>query len=649
MYRKLGMMVIFLGLVSFMVYSQDYPQAKRFQQTNPTPPGLRDPSELETFLDGIMEAHMASHHIAGATLAAVKGEKIFLSKGYGFADVEKRKPVSPENTLFRPGSVSKLFTWTAVMQLVEERQLDLEADVNVYLDDFQIPDTFSQPITLTHLLTHTPGFEDVWSGMMARDPDDLVPLKKFLKENMPARIYPPGEVTAYSNYGSALAGYIVEKISGMPFEKYVEENIFKPLRMSQSTFRQPLPSSLKDYMSGGYAFENGMFQKREFELINGMAPAGALSASSVDMAKFMIAHLQNGKYRGKRILEEETARRMHRQLFTNHPRVEGNAYGFWERSQNNIRMIGHAGDTNLFHTLLILIPEHQVGFFVSYNSVGGGGTPREELLEAILDRYYPLPQIVEPQASKELRRKGARYTGHYASTRTIQTTFEKIGSLMSGVKVRLTEKGTLLTQMPGEREDKQWVMREPSLFQEVGGENTLVFKKNGEGRIQHMVFSHLPYFAFEKLAWYESPPFHFIVLILMVFVFLTTVIWPLGALYRTACRRQQRKQKLPFLARLARCFAGGMSGLFLIFLIGFTVIFTDAQEISYGVPLILKVLLALPVVSSLLALGVLGMTVLAWKERYWTLCGRIHFTLIFLVGGGFVLFLNYWNILGFWF
>lgn len=644
MIRKLGIVILFVGLISFPAYSQDFPQTRRFQQTNPTPPGLRDPSELEAFLDGIMKAHMASHHIAGATFAAVKGGEIFLSKGYGFADVEKKKPVTPDETLFRPGSVSKLMTWTAVMQLVEEGRLEMDADVNVYLDEFQIPDTFPQPITLTHLLTHTPGFEDVWTGMMARNPENLVPLKEFLINNMPVRIYPPGEITAYSNYGSALAGYIVEKISGVPFEKYVEEHIFKPLRMNHSTFRQPVPSFLQENMSGGYAYENGVFQRRKFELINGMVPAGALSATSNDMAHFMIAHLQNGEYKGNRILEEKAVRRMHTQLFTNHPRLEGNAHGFWERNQNNIRMIGHAGDTDLFHSLLILIPEHQVGFFVSYNSVGGGGAPREELLEALLDRYYPLPQVSESPSSQELRRKAARYTGHYASTRKVQSTFEKIGSLMSVVKVSLTEEGTLLTQRPGETGDKQWVMAEPFLFREVGGEETLVFKENGE---LTMFFSHLPYFGFEKLPWYEAPPWQFLVLGLMVFVFLTTVIWPLTALYRVACRRGEKKKKSSFLPRFARYLEGGMSGLFLIFLVGVAFLFADAQKLAYGVPLILKILLVFPLVSSLLALGVLGIMVLSWKDRYWSLCGRIHFTLIFLAGVGFVLFLNYWNLLGF--
>ena len=193
--------------------------------------GLTDAGDLETFLDGIMRIHMESRHIAGAVFVAVKDGEIFLSKGYGYADVDGRKPALPDKTLFRPGSVSKLFVWTAVMQLWEQGRIDLDADINTYLRTFQIPDTFPQPITMKDLMRHTPGFEETVLGMAARMPADLVPLGEYLQKNLPERVFPPGEITAYSNYGSALAAYIVEVVSGIPFEEYLERSIFVPLGM----------------------------------------------------------------------------------------------------------------------------------------------------------------------------------------------------------------------------------------------------------------------------------------------------------------------------------------------------------------------------------------------------------------------------------
>ena len=207
-----------------------------------TPSGVHEltASDVEAFLDGIVPLQLERDDIAGATIAIVKDGKLLFAKGYGYSDYEKKKPVSAEETLFRPGSVSKLFTWTAVMQLVEQGKLDLDRNVNDYLD-FKIPDAFGQPITLKNLLTHTPGFEEQIKDLFTVG-SESPNLGAYLKTHIPTRIYPPGTVPAYSNYGTALAGYIVERVSGRPFNEYVEENIFKPLGMDSFNF-SPAPSA----------------------------------------------------------------------------------------------------------------------------------------------------------------------------------------------------------------------------------------------------------------------------------------------------------------------------------------------------------------------------------------------------------------------
>src|SRR3990172_1351525 len=205
----------------------------------------RSREDLEAFFDGVVAAQMRSHSIASATVSVVKDGELFFAKGYGYADREARRPVDPERTLFRPGSISKLFTWTSVMQLVEQGKIDLDANVNQHLSDFQIPDTFPEPITMKHLMTHTPGFEDGALGyLLIKSASDLVPLSASLAAHVPRRVRPAGAYSSYSNYGTALAGLIVANVSGMPFEEYVEKNIFEPLDMSRSTFREPLPERL---------------------------------------------------------------------------------------------------------------------------------------------------------------------------------------------------------------------------------------------------------------------------------------------------------------------------------------------------------------------------------------------------------------------
>src|ERR1041385_5793077 len=294
-------------------------------------------ADIEAFLDGLVPLQIKHDDIAGATIAVVKDGKLLFAKGYGYADVEKKKPVSAQDTLFRPGSISKLFTWTAIMQLYEQGKLDLDRNVNDYLD-FKIPDAFGKPITLKDIMTHTPGFEEQVKDLFREDATKLN-LGEYLKTHIPARIYPPGTVPAYSNYATAVAGYIVERVSGRPFDQYVAENILKPLNMTHSTFAQPLPADLAPLMSNGYRLASD--KPGLFEVVNPF-PAGSLSSSATDMAQFMMAHLADGQLGGAHILKPETARLMHSRLFALDDHANAMCYGFYEESRNGHRIIGHA-------------------------------------------------------------------------------------------------------------------------------------------------------------------------------------------------------------------------------------------------------------------------------------------------------------------
>ncbi|MGI8495981.1 MAG: serine hydrolase domain-containing protein [Gemmatimonadaceae bacterium] len=250
--------------------------------------------DVDAWLDGYMPYALKTGDLAGAVVAVVKDGQILTTRGYGYSDVAKRTPADPKLTLFRPGSVSKLFTWTAVMQQVELGKVDLDADVNRYLD-FKIPPRDGKPVTMRQLMQHVAGFEEQAKDIMSSDPKKTPAFDVLLKRWTPHRIFEPGTTPAYSNYGASLAGYVVQRVSGEPFDRYVEKHIFAPLGMTHSTFRQPLPAELAPFMSKGY----GVASKppKGFEIV-GPAPAGALSSSGEDMARFMIAHLQNGAYQG---------------------------------------------------------------------------------------------------------------------------------------------------------------------------------------------------------------------------------------------------------------------------------------------------------------------------------------------------------------
>ncbi len=469
-------------------------------QVPSTPGSAREltAADVETFLDGLLPLQLKRDDIAGATVAVVKDGKLLFAKGYGYADVEKKKPVSAQDTLFRPGSVSKLFTWTAVMQLFEQGKLDLDRDINEYLD-YKIPDAFGKPITLKHILTHTPGFEEQIKDLIVTD-SSKPNLGQYVKTHIPGRIYPPGTVPAYSNYATAVAGYIVERVSGRPFEDYVNENILKPLKMERSTFAQPLPSNLAGLMSNGYRL--GSAEPQPFEVVTAY-PAGSLSSSATDMAQFMLAHLQDGRLGDAQILKPETARLMRSRLFALDDAANAMCYGFYEESRNGQRIIGHGGDTVFFHSDLHLVLDQKLGFFVSYNSLGRGDSPgRSNLWEAFLDRYYP---YAVPAATSATAKDDANAaSGSYILSRRAETSFMKAAFLVNQFTVSPEGEGDIVTpQLTGANgKPKRWQAIGPMTFRERDGQDKLIFKPDESGRMQ-MVLPY-PFFLGQRAGTFQN-------------------------------------------------------------------------------------------------------------------------------------------------
>ena len=344
-----------------------------------------DAQDASAFLDGLVPVMIRQGNIAGAVVVVVRDGKVVTQKGYGFADVKRRIPVDPETTIFRPGSISKTFTFTLLMHLVETGRIGLDDDVNRYID-FRIPDRDGKPVTIRNLMTHTPGFEEALIGLGTNDPKKLLSTEAYLKRWIPRRIYPAGTTPAYSNYGTTLAGYIIQRIVRKPLEQYLEERIFTPLGMTRSTFRQPLPEHLRRDMSQSYDLATG--EPQPYDLI-GVAPAGALAASGGDMGRYMIAQLA-----GDVLLKPETTRAMFGTTLPIFPRLNPIALGFFRRDTNGQMIVEHSGDTLTFHSRMFLLPESRTGVYVSFNSSGrdyAAGAARDEVFDAFMDRYYPAP------------------------------------------------------------------------------------------------------------------------------------------------------------------------------------------------------------------------------------------------------------------
>ncbi len=466
----------------------------------PSAPRALERADLEPFFDGIIPLQLERSDVAGATVLVMKNGKDLLRKGYGFSDVSKKKPVDPETTMFRLASISKLFTWISVMQLVEQGKLDIDADVNKYLD-FQIAPAFGKPITLRNLMTHTGGFEEEIRDILLTDPKKATPLREFLMGNQPRRIFPPGEVPAYSNYGVGLAGYIVQRTSGEPFEQYVAEHIFQPLGMKHSSFYQPLAEDLSSFASNGYQ-NNTEKPAVGFEMFS-PAPAGGVSSTAPDMGRFAQALLNGGAWEGHRILKTETLNAMWTKQFGTSDALPAMCMGFYQTWRNGLHFIGHDGDLIAFHSMFLLEPQEKLVIFISYNSAGSANKTRTEILTAFADRYYPYPQT--PEFQKLPLDELKAIAGTYQATRRSESTKLSLGNLIGQGEATLDKDGVLkvddFKDLRGHM--RQWKPIGKDLWQEVDDQRRMFAIRNSSGKIVRIAVS-FPGVQFERVPWYEN-------------------------------------------------------------------------------------------------------------------------------------------------
>ncbi len=504
-----------------------------------------DSTRLDAFMDGLIASKLIDNNIAGATAAVVEDNEILLMKGYGYKDLENRTPVNPDKTLFRIASISKMFTWTAVMQLVENGKICLNRDINEYLEDFKIPDTFEEPVTMTHLMSHTAGFEDVVLGLFAKDWADK-PLNELLKNQTPQRVRPPGIRASYSNHGTALSGLIVENVSGMNWNEYVEKNIIQPLVMKNTTFRQPIPDNIEAKISKGYRFAKGEFFEKPFEYVP-MSPAGGASTTAKDMTNFMRMFLNKGSFNDNMIIDTATYDKMLQPALYHAPMVNPCRHAFIDISRKGEFIIGHGGDTYWFHSLMALFPERNLGLFISFNSEGGRGSYMD-VLDAFVGEFFP--KDTELSETIELSDKYLEnFTGIYTPNRHPNSDYSKILSLMN--QTEITAYGNMLKTNFGNKV-KYWLPIDSLLFREKNSCQILAFEKNERGKITHAYEKDRPIVAQRKVPFYERKRVNnFIMYIALFFSFCSMLFWPVVYLSRMNYKPLRHAPKLlPFRSKL---------------------------------------------------------------------------------------------------
>ncbi|HUU75926.1 MAG TPA: serine hydrolase domain-containing protein [Methanoregulaceae archaeon] len=606
--------------------------------------------DVEAFFDSAVPAGLAEYNIPGATVSVVRDGELIFSKGYGYSDIANKTSIDPERTLFHIGSITKLFTWTCVMQMVEEGKIDLDADVNTYLADFSLPDTYpGQPVTMRDLMTHSSGFEEQEVHFAVANVGDLYSFRTYCRENIPARVYPPGTVTSYSNYGTTLAAVIIEDVTGISYEQYLEENILAPLSMTNTHFSYTLPPDSAQNLSSGYHYSGGANIAIP-DTVFVIGPAGTISSTATDMAVFLAMHMENGTLDGVEILSEETAVLMHAPAFANDPRVSSMCLGFYENRFNNKRIITHGGDTDTFHSQIVLIPERKSGFFVSYNSPGGNEA-RNDLLMEYMDHFYPVTGSKKPAQVLDSPAPVGKYTGTYQSTRHNYRSFEFFLTPPQQMQVEEGGEGTIFLMRSG-KPASEYLELAPGVFAQSGDKPTfagnVVFHEDEGGDVDFLCLENIPVFAFERVPWYATGPFTDVLKDAGIAILLTVLLWPLMAICRRVYRiKDEKETAMPFYARMV---AGATSVLFIVFVLFLLPAVTGDGALiqSYmwdqTAPPTLVAVLTVPVIAVLLSVVTALFVIQAWRRRYWTMWHRVHYTLVVI--GLFMLawWVNYWNL-----
>lgn len=467
---------LFIGNIG-IVRSQTVPTYKNeFNATDNLP-------VFKALVDSIIEDEMQKEFLPGVVFVAVKDGKIVMAQGYGYANLEQKIPVSPEKTIFRIGSISKVFTAMGIVQLADTHRINLDDDVNKYLTRPKVDNRYSEPVRFWHLLTHTGGFDQIGDrSRNASTAADRKPLADYL-ENTLIRIRPPGQVSCYDTWGMSLAGRLIEEISGDSYAGFMKRNIFTPLHMDRTNVE--VPESLKNNLAIGYGYRDGKYVPQNYEYY-ATTPAASIDATALDMAQFMIAVLGDGSSDGRKaFLSKRAIQQFKKPQFTNYPGIPAFSYGFWDDNRNDQQVIHHGGIMLGYTSEMYLIPESNLGFFVAYNRDREAGGPpaelRQVLIKKLMDFWFPPKEkpVVAPPAPLPV--KTERFAGNYAGNMYCHTCHEGEGWTMFYTPVKSAGDGVL------EIDGNRWIMVEPLVFQAEKTGEKIAFRADKDGRITHLI------------------------------------------------------------------------------------------------------------------------------------------------------------------
>ncbi|MFE8699978.1 serine hydrolase domain-containing protein [Cytobacillus sp. FJAT-54145] len=618
MFKKLVLSILFFTQFLAFVKPTSAAEPDRFTEEN-----------IESFVEKhFSKERLKQLNMTSAGFAFVKGDEVIYSHAFGYENLEEKTPATVEETKFRIGSISKLFVGTAAMMLVDQGKLDLHKDINEYLTEFEVPTAFNKPITLHHLLTHTGGFDEDLNGFSEESYKDVLDLSVYLKEEMPSMVREPGMAIQYSNYGISLAAYIVELVSGLPYETFVEEHIFNKVGMNNSLVKvDDVPNIAQEY-----SYKNESFVKLPLYGEN-VFPAADVMATVDDMTKFLIAH-KNEARNSANVFFNTDEKVMYETQFAPHEKVEGYAYTFHEKLVGEHRFLEHAGDMAESHSYMAFSPQDDIGFYY----VHVGTNAEMNILQDFYDTFYP----ISTETTKAINAENAsedfsKFEGSYLLNRHAREEFTKFQLLLLPTVDVAVKDDKLLVSLGNAPAEFTYV--ENNLFKN-SKEEYIYFEEHENGEIKNIVYEGA---FFDKAPWYHVSTDNIYILIILLSLFL---IFSVVLLAKCVLSRFIRKgTKLTLIDILSL----GIASLHVWFVVGFAYVLTSISNLwvlTYSVPVLLKISFILPVVAFLLSLLLLGTWAVYWKKGRLTTLSKVTTPILLFASFIFLFILQYYKLIG---
>ncbi len=591
-------------------------------------------------LDFFFEAGMEENHVPGAAIAIVEKGRITFLAGYGYGNLEKMTPVDPAHTPFRVASVSKALTIAAVLQLCEGGELGLDDDVSRHIE-WTLKNSFDEPVRVWHLLTHTDGFGTRDINTFSTTSESLQPLGELLKKELTPPVKKPGTAVVYGSFGTALAGHLVERASGLPFAQYTTEYLFEPLGMEHSSFEQVLP----DPLAGGAAVVYSYEEKEERYVPNPYLylhtpPTGGLTTTALDMGLFLQA-LLNKEVPG---LGAQSIDAMFERQFSMHPELGGITYGFMEQTAGGVPVLIRDGSGLGIRSQLCLLPDQNTGYFYVQNT--GGDGLLNEFQGVFLERFAAGTEK-PPEEFKAVDTK--KYAGVYRAAAANEYTIVKFLEYLFTGNLRVTAEAEgyvtiaslgLGDYLGGFEGSSHWAAVDPLLFKEVGHEGYLAFLEDEAGGIIGLASGSGYHSVYDRLAWYEGPEVQLALLGAMLLVFLSSPVlfW-------------RMKRQSAGVSQIFHWLALSVPLLYLFGLFGTVYLLLIKRVAGFpafgaGIPPVAVVMLTLLHIGAALGLVLLPCAMRIWKARRGGSV-RTHYALLTVASLGFIIWLDYWNLLGF--